>query len=310
MDDCCCTWKVRPSGAIGWSDTTTRRTAYGSCLGRRPAASRSSPYPDSVDEALCFGWIDSRTNRLDGARAMRLFTPRRAKSPWSRINKARVARLTAQGQMAPGRPAGGRVSQGERVVDRIRRDRGPDRADRFGRRTRRQRGCRDLLRALPRFVEEEHPLVDQVGTEAGDAVRGASPRRSRWLPRIAWPTIPRAAIEARSGARASAYTLESRRRPPDPPQQYRHGNPPRETTAKDRSSAGPFRAGGPGAGGVRREHARTARVSGASGLDHCRAGASRTGATPYPPRRRRRSRPQRRLRPQPRSRRRRRPRPP
>ena len=59
------------------------------------------PYPDTVDEALCYGWIDSRTNRLDDARAMRLFTPRRAKSLWSRINKAKAARLTEQGRMAP-----------------------------------------------------------------------------------------------------------------------------------------------------------------------------------------------------------------
>ncbi len=59
------------------------------------------PYPDSVDEALCFGWVDSRPNRLDDERAMRLFTPRNVKSPWSRINKGKVERLTAEGRMAP-----------------------------------------------------------------------------------------------------------------------------------------------------------------------------------------------------------------
>ena len=59
------------------------------------------PYPATVDEALCFGWIDSRANRLDDARAMRLFTPRKPKSPWSRINRAKVARLTEEGRMAP-----------------------------------------------------------------------------------------------------------------------------------------------------------------------------------------------------------------
>ncbi len=59
------------------------------------------PYSHTVDEALCFGWIDSRPNRVDDERAMRLFTPRRPKSLWSRINRAKVARLTAQGRMAP-----------------------------------------------------------------------------------------------------------------------------------------------------------------------------------------------------------------
>ena len=59
------------------------------------------PYADAVEEALCFGWVDSRPNRLDETRAMRLFTPRNPKSPWSRINKERVRRLTEQGRMAP-----------------------------------------------------------------------------------------------------------------------------------------------------------------------------------------------------------------
>ena len=59
------------------------------------------PYGNAVDEALCFGWIDSRPNRLDEDRAMRLFTPRNPKSPWSRINKEKVARLVDQCRMTP-----------------------------------------------------------------------------------------------------------------------------------------------------------------------------------------------------------------
>ena len=57
-------------------------------------------YGDAVDEALCFGWIDSRVNTLDDERAMRLFTPRNPKSPWSRINKDKVARLMREGRLA------------------------------------------------------------------------------------------------------------------------------------------------------------------------------------------------------------------
>ena len=52
-------------------------------------------------EALCFGWVDSRPNRLDEQRAMRLFTPRNPASPWSRLNTEKVARLTREGLMAP-----------------------------------------------------------------------------------------------------------------------------------------------------------------------------------------------------------------
>ena len=57
------------------------------------------PYGDTVDEALCFGWIDSRVNTLDDERYMRLFTRRNPKSPWSRINKDKVARLMQQARM-------------------------------------------------------------------------------------------------------------------------------------------------------------------------------------------------------------------
>ena len=58
--------------------------------------------PDAaVEEALCFGWIDSLPRKLDAARWMLLVSPRKPRSPWSRVNKARVARLIAAGLMAP-----------------------------------------------------------------------------------------------------------------------------------------------------------------------------------------------------------------
>ena len=64
------------------------------------------PYGDTVDEALCYGWIDSRVNTLDDDRAMRLFTRRNPKSPWSRINKDKALRLMKEGRMVE---AGARV---------------------------------------------------------------------------------------------------------------------------------------------------------------------------------------------------------
>lgn len=59
------------------------------------------PYDDVVEEALCFGWVDSRPRALDEGRSARLLTPRRRGSSWSRANKERVGRLTAAGLMAP-----------------------------------------------------------------------------------------------------------------------------------------------------------------------------------------------------------------
>ena len=58
-------------------------------------------YDEAVEEALCFGWVDSLGRRLDDERTMLLVTPRRAKSGWSRPNKERIARLEASGLLAP-----------------------------------------------------------------------------------------------------------------------------------------------------------------------------------------------------------------
>lgn len=58
-------------------------------------------YADAVEEALCFGWVDSKPNMLDDERYMQLFSPRKAKSPWSKLNKSRVEKLIAQGLMMP-----------------------------------------------------------------------------------------------------------------------------------------------------------------------------------------------------------------
>lgn len=57
-------------------------------------------YDDAVEEALCFGWVDSTVRRVDDDRNEQLFTPRRRGGTWAATNKARVARLTADGLMA------------------------------------------------------------------------------------------------------------------------------------------------------------------------------------------------------------------
>lgn len=59
------------------------------------------PYADAVEEALCYGWIDSTTNAIDDDSYMQLFTPRKEKSGWSKINKARIVQLMEQGLMMP-----------------------------------------------------------------------------------------------------------------------------------------------------------------------------------------------------------------
>ena len=59
----------------------------------------SISYQDSLDEALCFGWVDSLIKRIDDDRYARKFTPRRDDSNWSLVNKTRVKELIAAGRM-------------------------------------------------------------------------------------------------------------------------------------------------------------------------------------------------------------------
>jgi uncharacterized protein YdeI (YjbR/CyaY-like superfamily) len=57
-------------------------------------------YEESLDEALCFGWIDSLIRRIDETRYVRKFTPRKPVSKWSETNKKRIMELSKQGRMA------------------------------------------------------------------------------------------------------------------------------------------------------------------------------------------------------------------
>jgi uncharacterized protein YdeI (YjbR/CyaY-like superfamily) len=66
----------------------------------RPSTGRPAiAYAEMVEEALCFGWVDSRQVRLDEDRTMLWFTPRRRGAGWSPSNKERVERLIASGHM-------------------------------------------------------------------------------------------------------------------------------------------------------------------------------------------------------------------
>lgn len=61
----------------------------------------SMTWSDAVDEALCFGWIDSTKRALDEERFIQYFCKRRPKSTWSKVNKEKVKILIDSGQMSP-----------------------------------------------------------------------------------------------------------------------------------------------------------------------------------------------------------------
>ena len=66
---------------------------------RKQAGKRSITYHESLDEALCFGWIDGIRKSVDADSYMNRFTPRKPKSMWSAINTERVEKLMAEGKM-------------------------------------------------------------------------------------------------------------------------------------------------------------------------------------------------------------------
>ncbi len=68
---------------------------------RKGTGKQSITYSEAVDEALCFGWIDGVTRRIDETSWANRYTPRRAGSIWSNVNVGRVEQLQKQGRMHP-----------------------------------------------------------------------------------------------------------------------------------------------------------------------------------------------------------------
>jgi len=68
---------------------------------KKGTGKKSISYEEALEEALCFGWIDSTVNALDAERYIQRYTPRKPKSVWSASNKARAERLLRDGRMVP-----------------------------------------------------------------------------------------------------------------------------------------------------------------------------------------------------------------
>jgi uncharacterized protein YdeI (YjbR/CyaY-like superfamily) len=96
--------RVRPKSRQAWRVWLQKHHASSSGVwlvyAKKHSGLASLTYNDAVEEALCFGWIDSKINPIDDTFYMQVFTPRKPKSAWSALNKARVKRLVAGGLMA------------------------------------------------------------------------------------------------------------------------------------------------------------------------------------------------------------------
>jgi uncharacterized protein YdeI (YjbR/CyaY-like superfamily) len=68
---------------------------------KKDSGTPSVSYVEAVEQALCFGWIDSKANKRDEESYYQYFTKRKPKGMWASTNKARVDKLIAQGLMTP-----------------------------------------------------------------------------------------------------------------------------------------------------------------------------------------------------------------
>jgi uncharacterized protein YdeI (YjbR/CyaY-like superfamily) len=80
---------------------------------RRPTGRPAPTYDDIVEEALCFGWIDSTARKIDEERSALRMGPRTSRSGWARTNKRRIERLEREGLM---------TEAGRAVIDRAKAD--------------------------------------------------------------------------------------------------------------------------------------------------------------------------------------------
>jgi uncharacterized protein YdeI (YjbR/CyaY-like superfamily) len=80
---------------------------------KKSSSLRGPDYDDLLDEALCHGWIDSQSRRVDDDRRIQWWSPRRRGGLWSAPNKARIERLVGEGRMTPA---------GQAAIDRAKAD--------------------------------------------------------------------------------------------------------------------------------------------------------------------------------------------
>ena len=76
-------------------------TEVGVVFHKKGSGKPSMTWSEAVDEALCFGWIDSVARSLDTTARVQRFSPRKPRSNWSAVNVRKVAELTASGRMTP-----------------------------------------------------------------------------------------------------------------------------------------------------------------------------------------------------------------
>ena len=95
---------VEPNDREAWRAWLERNHATATrvwLVWRRSTARRGLDYNAAIEEALSFGWVDGQAAAFDEQRSKLYFAPRRARSPWSKLNKERFHRMLLAGRVAP-----------------------------------------------------------------------------------------------------------------------------------------------------------------------------------------------------------------
>jgi len=168
-------------------------------------AARGPQYLDAVEEALCFGWIDTTVRRVDASRYAHRFTPRREGSRWSDANRIRFEALEKSGRVAP---------SGRRAYER----RTPDDPRRYSYEQGTPRLSRPMAEAFHRnpkawsFFEGEPPSYQRLATHwVMSAVREETRARrfAELLDASSRSTRPRGFLVEREVRRAAGYGSRS-----------------------------------------------------------------------------------------------------
>jgi uncharacterized protein YdeI (YjbR/CyaY-like superfamily) len=96
-----------------WLEENESATGVWMKIAKKASGIESITHPDALEIALCHGWIDGQRKRLDDEFFLQKFTPRTARSPWSRINREKAERLVEAGRMRP---------RGQREMERAKAD--------------------------------------------------------------------------------------------------------------------------------------------------------------------------------------------
>lgn len=94
-------FKGQPDWAAWLEKNHARSAGVWLRLAKTASGLKSVTYPEAVEAALCYGWIDGQAKGYDDSAWLQKFTPRRAKSIWSRINREKALALIQGGRMKP-----------------------------------------------------------------------------------------------------------------------------------------------------------------------------------------------------------------